>query len=134
MGRTTVRQYDGTAGEPEPVGIERFEDLISWQEARKLVKLVYALTDKPRFKKDYELQRQTRAAAVSGMGNVAEAHRRFTFEDKRHFYEIAHGSIEELQSHSTSPEIKNTYHRTSSKRRMSAPVLRVNSSTGRLVT
>ncbi len=63
------------------------------------MKLVYALTDKPRFKKDYELQRQTRAAAVSGMGNVAEAHGRFTFEDKRHFYEIAHGSIEELQSH-----------------------------------
>ncbi len=81
------------------MSIERFEDLHAWQEARKLVRLIYALTDKPRLNRDYELQRQMRAAAVSGMGNVAEAHGRFTFEDKRHFYEIAHGSIEELQSH-----------------------------------
>ncbi len=28
-----------------------------------------------------------------------EAHGRFSFEEKRNFYEIAHGSIEELQSH-----------------------------------
>ena len=33
------------------------------------------------------------------MGNIAEAHGRFSFEEKRQFYEIAHGSVEELQSH-----------------------------------
>ncbi len=81
------------------MGIDRFEDLHSWQEARKLVKLVYQITDKPGFRADYELRRQSRAAAVSVMGNIAEAHGRFTFEEKRSFYEIAHGSGEELQSH-----------------------------------
>jgi four helix bundle protein len=81
------------------VSIERFEELRSWQEARKLVRLIYSLSDKPIFKKDFELRHQTRAAAVSAMGNVAEAHGRFTFEDKRNFYEVSHGSLAELQSH-----------------------------------
>jgi four helix bundle protein len=39
------------------------------------------------------------AAAISSMANIAEAHGRFTFEDKRNFYEISHGSVSELQSH-----------------------------------
>jgi len=81
------------------MGIDRFEDLHSWQEARKLARLIYALTDKPAFKKDFDLRRQCRAAAVSSMGNIAEAHGRFSFEEKRQFYEFAHGSGEELQSH-----------------------------------
>jgi four helix bundle protein len=81
------------------MGIERFEDLHSWQEARKLVRLIYALTNKPGFKKDFDLRRQSQAAAVSSMGNIAEAHGRFSFEEKRNFYEVAHGSVEELQSH-----------------------------------
>ncbi len=33
------------------------------------------------------------------MGNFAEAHGRFSFEEKRKSYEISHGSVEELQSH-----------------------------------
>jgi four helix bundle protein len=81
------------------MGIGRFEDLHSWQEARKLTRLIYTLANKPRFKRDFELARQSRAAAVSCMGNIAEAHGRFSFEEKRQFYEVAHGSVEELQSH-----------------------------------
>jgi len=81
------------------MGIERFEDLHSWQEARKLVRLIYSLTKKPGFNKDFKLREQSQAAAVSAMGNIAEAHGRFSFEEKRKFYEIAHGSVEELQSH-----------------------------------
>jgi four helix bundle protein len=81
------------------MGIERFEDLHSWQEARKLVRLIYALTKKAGFKSDHDLRRQAQAAAVSSMGNIAEAHGRFSFEEKRNFYEVAHGSAEELRSH-----------------------------------
>ena len=81
------------------MGIDRFEDLLSWQEARKLARLIYALASKPAFKKDFELTRQSRAAAVSSMGNIAEAYGRFSFEEKRQFYEVAHGLLEELQSH-----------------------------------
>jgi len=39
------------------------------------------------------------AATVSSMANISEAHGRFSFEDKRNFYEISHGSASELQSH-----------------------------------
>lgn len=81
------------------MGIDRFEDLLSWQESRKLARLIYTLTNKPALKRDFELTRQSRAAAVSSMGNIAEAHGRFSFEEKRQFYEVAHGSVEELQSH-----------------------------------
>ena len=51
--------------------IKRFEDLECWQEARKLVKIVYSLTKKNEFKKDYELVRQVRKSAISSMGNIA---------------------------------------------------------------
>jgi four helix bundle protein len=81
------------------MGIDRFEDLRSWQEARKLVRVIYSLTKRPGFKKDFKLREQYQAAAVSSMGNIAEAHGRFSFEEKRKFYEISHGSVEELQSH-----------------------------------
>ncbi len=81
------------------MGIDRFEDLRSWQEARKLTRLIYSLTKKPDFRKDYNLRNQSQAAAVSSMGNIAEAHGRFSFEEKRKFYEVSHGSVEETQSH-----------------------------------
>lgn len=81
------------------MGIDRFEDLLSWQKARKLVRLVYSLTKKPGFNKDFKLREQTQAAAVSSMGNIAEAYDRFSFEEKRNFYEVSHGSVEEVQSH-----------------------------------
>ena len=79
--------------------IERFEDLKSWQEARKLVRLVYDLTRRSPFCHDYELIKQIRAAAVSSMGNIAEGFGRFSFEDKRRFLDIAFGSCTEVQSH-----------------------------------
>jgi four helix bundle protein len=81
------------------MGIERFEELHAWQEARRLVRLVYELCRQPGLKNDYELRRQMQASAVSSMANIAEAHGRFSFEDKRNFYEISHGSVAELQSH-----------------------------------
>jgi four helix bundle protein len=81
------------------MAIDRFEDLHSWQEARKPVRMVYSLTKKSGFKKDFKLREQSQAAAVSSMGNIAEAHGRFSFEEKRSFYEVSHGSVEELQSH-----------------------------------
>ena len=81
------------------MGIERFEELHAWQESRKLVRMVYDLCRKPGLTTDQGLRRQMQTAAVSSMANIAEAHGRFSFEDKRNFYEISHGSASELQSH-----------------------------------
>jgi four helix bundle protein len=81
------------------VAIERFEDLKSWQEARKLTQILYRLTSARAFAHDRGLGWQMQEAAVSAMGNIAEAHGRYSFEDKRRILDIALGSCKELQSH-----------------------------------
>jgi len=45
--------------------IERFEDLICWQESRKLVKQVFILSETGKFSKDFELKNQFKRAALS---------------------------------------------------------------------
>ncbi len=51
--------------------ITRFEDIEAWQEARKLVNLVYeAINRSQKFKKDYRLVNQIQDAAVSVMRNT----------------------------------------------------------------
>ncbi|MFH1577947.1 MAG: four helix bundle protein [Candidatus Omnitrophota bacterium] len=52
--------------------ISKFEDIKTWNEAKILVNMVYDLTDKPLFKKDYGLRDQIQRAAVSSMSNIAE--------------------------------------------------------------
>ena len=81
------------------MSIERFEDLKSWQEARKLVRMVFQLTGGDGFSRNRSLGWQLEEAAVSSMGNVAEAHGRYSFEDKRRLLDIALGSCREVQSH-----------------------------------
>ena len=78
--------------------IERFEDLIAWQEARKLVKMVYTITQRNGFK-DFSLADQIQRAAVSVMANISEGFGRFSFKDSKQFFTIARGSIAETQSH-----------------------------------
>ncbi len=79
--------------------IRRFEDLKVWQEARKLVQITYRLTKKKGFDADRDLRWQLQDAAVSSMGNIVEAHGRYSFEDKRRFLDISRGSCKEVQSH-----------------------------------
>jgi four helix bundle protein len=50
--------------------ITKFEDLIAWQEARKLVQMVYKLTSDGAFSKDFGLKDQMQRAAVSIMAKV----------------------------------------------------------------
>ncbi len=52
--------------------ITRFEDIQAWQEAPKLVKMVYELTNSGRLAKDFGLRDQIQRAAVSSMTNIAE--------------------------------------------------------------
>lgn len=52
--------------------VERFEDLEVWKLARHLVNLVYTVTKKDDFAKDYGLKDQVRRSSVSIMNNIAE--------------------------------------------------------------
>ncbi|NQT96539.1 MAG: four helix bundle protein [Candidatus Marinimicrobia bacterium] len=52
-------------------GIDNFTGLKCWQEARTLVNSIYTITKYISFNREYDLVRQLRRAAVSGMTNIA---------------------------------------------------------------
>ena len=79
--------------------IKRFEDLECWQEARKLVKLIYGFTKKSDFKRDYELVGQIRRSAVSSMANIAEGFHRNSNKDFMRFLDYSRASVAETVSH-----------------------------------
>ena len=79
--------------------IKRFEDLECWQEARKFVKMIYGLTKKPDFKRDYELVGQIRRSAVSSMANIAEGFHRNSNRDFMRFLDYSRASVAETISH-----------------------------------
>jgi len=75
-----------------------FEDIQAWQEARVLVRMIYSLTNKEKFSKDFGMRDQIRRAAVSVMNNIAEG---FDCESKTEFARflgIARRSAVEVQS------------------------------------
>jgi|SRR3990172_874938 len=79
--------------------IKRFEDIECWKEARKLVGLIYNLTRKDKFKKDYELVGQVRRSAVSSMSNIAEGFHRSSNKDFMKFLDYSRSSVAETVSH-----------------------------------
>jgi four helix bundle protein len=79
--------------------IVRFEDIQAWQEARKLVKMVYDLINKSqKFTKDLRLVSQIQAAAVSSMSNLAEGFSRRSHKEFVQFLFISKSSAAEVQS------------------------------------
>ncbi len=80
--------------------ITRFEDLECWQEARKLVKMVYdAVNKNAKFKQDFRLSGQIQSAATSSMANSAEGFMRHSDKEFIQFLFIAMSSAAEVQSH-----------------------------------
>ena len=73
-----------------------FEQLVVYQESRKLVKTVYLFTKKfPSYEK-YSLCSQLQRAAVSVSSNIAESTGRRSMKEKLHFIEMAYGSLMEV--------------------------------------
>lgn len=78
--------------------ITRFEDILAWQEARRLTKQVYEMTVREPFARDFGLRDQIQRASVSSMSNIAEG---FDCESKvefGRFLGIARRSAVEVQS------------------------------------
>ena len=78
--------------------IERFEDILAWQEARKLTQQIYALTETGAFSKDFGLRDQIQRAAVSSMTNIAEGFDCDSKVEFARFLGIARRSAVEVQS------------------------------------
>ena len=79
---------------------KHFSEMPVWQEAHKVVLVVYELTSKFPEAEKYALTSQMRRASVSVTSNIAEAFGRNTGRDKARFYLIARGSCFEVQSQS----------------------------------
>ena len=78
--------------------IEKFEDIISWKEARDLNKTIGELIDNGRFKNSYRLINQIEGSAGSIMDNIAEGFGRSGNREFIQFLEIAFASTCETQS------------------------------------
>jgi four helix bundle protein len=78
--------------------ITRFEDLIAWQEARKLVKMIYKMTSTGPLSKDFGMRDQIQRAGVSGMTNIAEGFDCESTAEFARFLGIARRSVVEVQS------------------------------------
>lgn len=78
--------------------VERFEDLIAWQKARKLSAEIYRVSAQGDFSKDFGLKDQIRRAAVSVMSNVAEGFDRGSRGEFHQFLVVAKASCAEVRS------------------------------------
>ena len=78
--------------------IEQFEEILGWQSGRELCNLVYDLTKKELFSRDFGLRDQMRRASVSVISNIAEG---FESQNNRTFIRylyIAKASSGEVRS------------------------------------
>jgi four helix bundle protein len=80
-------------------GIERFEDIDAWKEARRLSADTYTETRARSLRADVSLQDQLRRASVSIMANIAEGFDSGSNREFLKFLSYALRSGSELQSH-----------------------------------
>jgi len=79
--------------------IERFEDIEGWQEARVLARMVYEVSSKGQFARDFRLRGQIEDAAISVMANIAEGFDAGSDAEFIRFLGYARRSASEVQSH-----------------------------------
>ncbi|WP_276502846.1 four helix bundle protein [Terrimonas pollutisoli] len=77
---------------------KRFEEIISWQKARELNKILGKHIDGGKFKKSYKLISQIEGSAGSIMDNVAEGFERGGNREFIQFLYISKGSCGEFRS------------------------------------
>jgi len=78
--------------------IERFEDIESWKAARELTKVIYSLTSKTSFNKDFGLKDQIQRASLSITANIAEGFDSKSNKAFINFLNYSFRSASEIQS------------------------------------
>ncbi|MFA6322267.1 MAG: four helix bundle protein [Candidatus Buchananbacteria bacterium] len=74
-----------------------FKDLLVWQRAHSLTKLIYKITENFPPQEQFSLANQMRRAAVSVPSNLVEGLRRKSLKNSLNFFNIADSSLEELK-------------------------------------
>ena len=77
---------------------KRFEDLLFWQKARELTRIIYNYARNGEFKKDYGLKDQIQRALISVMSNIAEGFGRGGNNEFIQYLFTAKGSLSEVKS------------------------------------
>ena len=76
----------------------RFEDILAWQKARELCKIINGFTLKELFAKDFKLVSQIKSSSGSSMDNIAEGFERGGNKEFIQFLYISKGSAGETRS------------------------------------
>jgi four helix bundle protein len=75
-----------------------FNKLEVWEESKKLAILVFQITQKGDFGKDYSFRDQVRRAAISIPSNLAEGEESEYKKNSIKYFSIAKGSLSELRT------------------------------------
>lgn len=75
--------------------IERLEDIVAWQKAKRLALRIYLLFKNNR---DFAFRDQICRASLSVMNNIAEGFERNSDKEFKHFLFVAKGSSAEVRS------------------------------------
>jgi four helix bundle protein len=75
-----------------------YTELNVWKEARKLVKIIYKLTERLPDKEKFNLTSQLQRASVSIVSNISEGIGRNTKKDTAQFMFMSRGSAYELET------------------------------------
>ncbi|EAT17298.1 four helix bundle protein [Desulfuromonas acetoxidans] len=75
-----------------------FEDLIAWQKARALARLIYGIARETALARDFGLRDQIQRASVSVLSNIAEGFDRSSPTEFHRFLVIAKGSCAEVRA------------------------------------
>ena len=78
--------------------INSFEEIEAWKKCREFTRILYSITNKEEFEKDFDLKRQIRKATVSITSNIAEGFERNTDKEFIQFLYYAKASAGEVRS------------------------------------
>lgn len=78
--------------------IKRFEELECWKEARELNRMIYSLSRRSEFSKDFRLSGQITGASISVMNNICEGFDAGSTNEFIRFLFYSRRSCSELQN------------------------------------
>ena len=77
---------------------KKFEDLPVWKLSLKITKIIYDLTSKQKFSKDFKLRDQIRGAIISVSSNIVEGFEKNNNNEFVRYLKIAKGSNGEVKN------------------------------------